>query len=67
VDGPALVERDASGQVVAVNLDIKNPNAKVEDDHRTPSEIVESALTMERKVAAILEELKVLIGTQVSA
>jgi type I restriction enzyme M protein len=67
VDGPALIERDAGGQVVAVNLDIKNPNAKVEDDHRTPSEIVASALTMERKVAAILEELQVLVDTQVSA
>ena len=61
VNGPALIERDAYGVVRAVNLDQKNPNAKAVEDHRAPAEIVAAALTMEREVLSILEELHALV------
>jgi len=67
VDGPALIERDEAGQVRAVNLDRKNPNAKAAEDHRAPAEIVEAALAKEREVLAILEELKMLVAERAPA
>ena len=67
VDGPSLIERDAGGQVVAVNLDIKNPNAKAAQDHRTPTEIVEAAHAKESEVLALLDELRELVSQQAFA
>lgn len=65
--GPSLIERDEVGQVRAVNLDIKNPNTKDTEDHRAPAEIVEAALSKEREVLELLEELRELVGEAVSA
>jgi type I restriction enzyme M protein len=62
VSGSALIERDEAGQVKAVNLDLKNPNAKATEDHRSPAEIVESAIAKEHQVLAILNEIKVLLA-----
>lgn len=62
VHGPSLIERDETNQVRAVNLDLKNPNAKAVEDHRAPTEIVEAALTQEREVLAILAELRMLVA-----
>lgn len=67
VDGQALIERDAGGQVVAVNLDIKNPNAKAAEDHRTPSEIVEAAFAKEGEVLELLGDLRALVSHQAFA
>ena len=36
VNGPALIERDEAGQIKVVNLDLKNPKAKLAEDHRSP-------------------------------
>lgn len=65
VDGPALIERDAGGQVVAVNLDIKNPKVKAAEDYRTPVEIVEAAHAKEEKVLNIVGELRAIVSQQV--
>lgn len=62
VSGPTLIERDEAGQVKAVNLDLKNPNAKALEDHRSPAEIAESAITKEHQVLAFLNEIKVLLA-----
>jgi type I restriction enzyme M protein len=62
VDGPALIERDEAGQVKAVNLDLKNPKAKKAIDHRSPVEIVESAIAKEQQVLAVLNEIKALVA-----
>lgn len=62
VNGPALIERDETGQVKAVNLDLKNPKAQEAEDHRSPAEIVNAALEREREVIAILEELRSLVA-----
>lgn len=62
VNGPSLVERDEAGHIRAVNLDRKNPNAKEVEDHRTPAEIVESALVKEREVLVTLDQLRTLLS-----
>lgn len=67
VDGQGLIERDAGGQVVAVNLDIKNPNAKAAEDHRTASEILSVALKKEEEVLGLLHDLQALIGEHETA
>jgi type I restriction enzyme M protein len=56
-----LIQRDEQGRVVAVNLDLKNPYAKEVVDHRSPQEIVSSAIAKEHEVLAVLSELKSLI------
>jgi len=52
---------------VAVNLDIKNPNAKAAEDHRTPAEIVEAAYAKENEVLELLSELRGLVSQRVPA
>lgn len=64
VDGQGLIERDAGGQVVAVNLDIKNPNAKARAHQKTPSEIIDTTIMMERGLLTGLEQLKAVITEQ---
>jgi type I restriction enzyme M protein len=56
-----LIQRDAGGRVVSVNLDLKNPHAKENIDHRPPLEIVASAIGKERAVLAVLDEIKTLV------
>ena len=67
MNGPALIERDDAGQVKAVNLDLKNPKAKLAEDHRSPTEIVDAATAKEREVLAILDELRKLVAEPVRA
>lgn len=61
VHGPDLIRRDEAGRVVAVNLDLKNPAAREAADHRAPAEIVASAIEKERRVLALLEEIRALV------
>ena len=56
-----LIKRDDQGLVVSVNLDLKNPHAKEAIDHRPPTEIIDSAITKEREVLAVLDEIKTLV------
>src|SRR5260370_23029890 len=56
-----LIKRDDQGVAVSVNLDLKNPHAKEVEDHRPPKEIIGSAITKERAVLTILEEIRAMI------
>jgi type I restriction enzyme M protein len=56
-----LIKRDGKGQIVAVNLDIKNPNSKEQIDHRSPPEIVESVIAKEQQVLTLLAEMRTLV------
>ena len=57
-DATALIQRDADGRVTACNLDVKNPHAEEKIDHRAPEEIVDSIIEKERRILAIMEEIK---------
>lgn len=67
VRAPDLIQRDDQGRVTAVNLDQKNPHAKEAIDHRPPTEIVESIISKEREVLAILDEIRALVAQGVAA
>ena len=56
-----VVQTNGSGDVVSVNLDIKNPSRKEDLEHLPPAELAESILVKEKQIAAILEEIKSLL------
>lgn len=43
------------------NLDVKNPNAKDDVDHRSPEEIVASILAKEARIAELMKEIRGLL------
>jgi type I restriction enzyme M protein len=50
------------GDVVSVNLDIKNPSRKEDLEHLPPAELAESILAKEKQIAAIMEEIKSMLS-----
>ena len=61
-----LIKYDDKGQVVSVNLDMKNPNAKETIDHRSPAEIVESVIAKEQRILVMLTEMRKLVAQGVA-
>lgn len=57
-----VIQTNGGGDVVSVNLDIKNPNRKEDLEHLPPAELAESILAKEKRIAAIMEEIKGLIN-----
>jgi type I restriction enzyme M protein len=53
-----LVQRDDKGNIVAVNLDLKNPNAAADLEHMPPEELVESILAKEKEIIDLLEAIR---------
>ena len=56
-----IVKCDDAGNVVSVNLDIKNPNAAETLEHKPPEELVESILAKERRIVEIMGEIKAVL------
>jgi type I restriction enzyme M protein len=57
-----VIQTNGGGDVVSVNLDIKNPNRKEDLEHLPPTELAESILAKEKQIAAIMEEIKFLLA-----
>jgi predicted RNA methylase len=57
-----LVRRDEAGEVKALNLDLRNPNVKDEVDDRTPEQLVESIIAKQKRVLAMMEEIRVTLA-----
>lgn len=53
-----VIKKDDNGNVMSVNLDIKNPNAAEALEHKPPEELVESILAKERRIVEIMGEIK---------
>ncbi len=66
VKGKDLIETDESGRVIACNLDIKNPSTSGFVDHRTPLEIVESIEAKEKRVLAIMGDVRRMLSEMAS-
>jgi hypothetical protein len=49
---------DDRGQLISVNLDIKNPNAAGTLEHLPPEQVVAGILEKERRIIEIVEEIK---------
>lgn len=56
-----VIVTNGGGDVVSVNLDIKNPSRKEDLEHLPPAELAESILAKEKQIAAIMEEIKELL------
>lgn len=53
-----LVKRDSEGNLVSVNLDMKNPNAKEDLEHFPPEQLADSILEKENRIAEIMKDIK---------
>ena len=53
-----VIQRHGGGDVVSVNLDIKNPSRKEDLEHLPPAELAEGILAKEKQIAAIMEGIK---------
>jgi len=58
VDAQDLIRPDENGSVVSVNLDIKNPNSADALEHLPPEQLVEDIVAKERRIIAIMDEIK---------
>ena len=56
-----IIQTNGGGDVVSVNLDIKNPSRADDLVHLPPNELVEDILVKEKQIAAIMEEIKGLL------
>ena len=50
--------------MTACNLDLKNPHTGEAIDHRRPGEIVDSIIEKERRILAIMEEIKATLAEE---
>jgi type I restriction enzyme M protein len=59
---PVAVEQvlqvDPAGNLLSVNLDVKNPNAADAIEHLPPEELVADIVKKERKILALMEEIE---------
>ncbi|MBN1605352.1 MAG: N-6 DNA methylase [Polyangiaceae bacterium] len=59
-----ILKYNGAGQLVSVNLDIKNPNAAEDLERLPPEQLVESILEKERRIIEIMGEIRILLGRQ---
>lgn len=60
-----VVRRDDSGNLLSVNLDVKNPRAAQDLEHLPPEQLVEGILRKEQRIIEIMQEIKAaLAGAQ---
>jgi type I restriction enzyme M protein len=59
-----ILKYDTDGNLLSVNLDIKNPRAKEDIAHLPPAHLADSILQKERRIIEIVESIKGLLGDQ---
>ncbi len=57
-----VLKYDADGNLVSVNLDVKNPIAKDELEHLPPEKLADNIMEKERRILALVGEIKKAIG-----
>ena len=62
VSAKEVMKYDTDGNLLAVNLDIKNPTAKEDITHLPPEQLAESILQKERRIAEIVTSIKELLA-----
>jgi type I restriction enzyme M protein len=65
VSADQVIRKDATGSVIAANLDMKNPNAKADLEHLPPDQLLREILAKEQQILTILEEIQIAIGVEV--
>ena len=56
-----LIQYDANGNLLSVNLDVKNPSRAADLEHLPPAELAESIATKEKHIAEIMNEIQDLL------
>jgi len=62
VSAKDVLKYDTDGNLVSVNLDIKNPTAKEDITHLPPEQLAESILQKERRILEIVTSIKGLLA-----
>jgi type I restriction enzyme M protein len=57
-----VLKYDADGNLISVNLDVKNPRAEEDIAHLPPEQLAESILQKERRIAEIMTGIKELLA-----
>ena len=57
-----LLKYDVDGNLLSVNLDMKNPRAKDDIAHLPPEQLVETILQKEQRIAEIVTNIKTLLA-----
>ena len=53
---------DESGQLVSVNLDLKNPNGPEDLEHLPPERLIDEILRKEKRILEIVEVIRLTLG-----
>jgi type I restriction enzyme M protein len=61
VNAKDVIRLDDAGNVVSVNLDIKNPNAAEALEHLPPEKLVEDILAKERRIIELMGEVQAVL------
>jgi type I restriction enzyme M protein len=59
-----VIKYDAEGNLISVNLDIKNPSAKEDFEHMPPEKLVNDISAKERRILALVEEIQTALRKQ---
>jgi type I restriction enzyme M protein len=62
VSAEEILRYGQNGNLLSVNLDIKNPNNRRDFEHLPPEELAESILQKERRIEEIMMEIKTLLN-----
>jgi type I restriction enzyme M protein len=62
VPAASLMQYDANGNLLSVNLDVKNPSRAADLEHLPPAELAESIAAKERQIAGLMDEIKRLLA-----
>jgi len=57
---------DENGQLLSVNLDLKNPNGPEDLEHAPPEQLVEDILAKERRIVEVVEDIRAALRRQMS-
>ncbi|MBN1876891.1 MAG: SAM-dependent DNA methyltransferase [Anaerolineae bacterium] len=59
-----VLKYDDEGNLLSANLDVKNPNANDDIEHRPPEELVAEIVDKERRILALMEEIAAALEAQ---
>ena len=63
VKGSDVVKYDAEGNLLSLNLDIKNPNAKEDFEHMLPDKLVDDILVKEQRIVELMNEIRQVLNS----
>jgi type I restriction enzyme M protein len=59
-----VLKYDADGNLLSVNLDLKNPNSQQDFEHLPPEQLADDILKKEQRIAEIMAEIKAVLKAE---